>query len=101
MLAAYVGEAVVVRYDPTDLSEIRVFYQDRFLCRPVCQELADQVVSLKDIQRARTQRRRELGETLRQRLQLVDTLRGAAPEPPPLPEESAPPRPRLKRYFNE
>jgi putative transposase len=32
-LAAYVGEAVTIRYDPRDLSEIRVFHRNRFLCR--------------------------------------------------------------------
>lgn len=32
-LAAYVGEDVLSRYDPRDLAEIRVFHQDRFLCR--------------------------------------------------------------------
>ena len=32
-LAAYIGEAVIIRYDPRDVAEIRVFYQDRFLCR--------------------------------------------------------------------
>ena len=39
-LAAYVGEEVLLRYDPRDMAEIRVFYNDRFLCRAVCQELA-------------------------------------------------------------
>ena len=32
-LAAYVGEAVVIRYDPRDMAEIRVYHNDRFLCR--------------------------------------------------------------------
>jgi putative transposase len=32
-LAAYVGEAVLIRYDPRDLAEIRVFHDDRFLAR--------------------------------------------------------------------
>ena len=27
-LAAYVGESVIIRYDPRDVAEIRVFYQD-------------------------------------------------------------------------
>jgi putative transposase len=31
-LAAYVGESVILRYDPRDVSEVRVFYQARFLC---------------------------------------------------------------------
>jgi hypothetical protein len=44
---------VVIRYDPADLAEIRVFYHDRFLCRAICQELAGQTVSLKEIEKAR------------------------------------------------
>ena len=39
-LAAYVGETVALRFDPRDMAEIRVFHQDRFLCRAVCAELA-------------------------------------------------------------
>ena len=55
-LAAYVKEEVLIRYDPADLAEIRVFYQDRFLCRAVCQELSGQTVSLKEIEKARSER---------------------------------------------
>jgi putative transposase len=32
-LAAYVGEGVTLRYDPRDAAAIRVFHQQRFLCR--------------------------------------------------------------------
>jgi putative transposase len=39
-LAAYVGESVLLRYDPRDVAEVRVFYHDRFLCRAIYQELA-------------------------------------------------------------
>jgi putative transposase len=39
-LAAYVGERVTLRFDPRDMAEIRVFHQDRFLCRAICAELA-------------------------------------------------------------
>lgn len=53
-LAAYVQEAVTIRYDPRDLAEIRVFHKDRFLCRAICPELSNSLVSLKDITAART-----------------------------------------------
>jgi putative transposase len=39
-LAAYIGESVMLRYDPRDAAEVRVFYNDRFLCRAICPELA-------------------------------------------------------------
>lgn len=35
-LAAYVGEAVLVRYDPRDMAEVQTFHHDRFLCRAIC-----------------------------------------------------------------
>ena len=72
LLAAYVGESVTVRYDPRDMAEIRVFYQHRFLCRAVCQELAGETVSLKDILRARRQRKRDLHQMIDQRRSVVD-----------------------------
>jgi len=72
LLAAYVGESVTVRYDPRDMAEIRVFYHNRFLCRAVCQELAGETVSLKDIIRARRQRKRDLHQMIDQRRCLVD-----------------------------
>ena len=31
--AAYVGEAVAVHFDPADMAELRIYHQDRFLCR--------------------------------------------------------------------
>jgi putative transposase len=59
-LAVYVGEAVTIRYDPRDITEIRVFHRDRFLCRAISPEHADRTISLKDIEQARTARRRAL-----------------------------------------
>jgi putative transposase len=34
-LAAYVGETVTLRFDPRDMAEIRVFHEDKFLCRAI------------------------------------------------------------------
>jgi putative transposase len=51
-LAAYIGEEVVIRYDPLGMAEIRVFYQNTFVCRAICQELAGQTISLKEIVQA-------------------------------------------------
>jgi putative transposase len=106
-LAAYVGESVVVRYDPRDMAEIRVFYKDRFVSRAVCQELAGQTVTLREIVNARDRQRRELQQTLQDRRNAVDSLLEArrwtatkADSPPSAPSPSPRP-PRLKRYFNE
>ena len=104
-LAAYVGENVVLRYDPRDMAEIRVFYHDRFLCRAVCQELAGETVALREIIKARNGRRRQLRQTLQERRRLVDSLLEAkrwAPakqESSSPPSEPTPPPVKLKRYF--
>jgi putative transposase len=109
-LAAYVGEDVLLRYDPRDIAEVRVFHGDRFLCRAVCQELAGETVPLREILRARQRRRRELRQTIRERREAIETLLearrggvaepmgGGTPEPPPEPQR---PARTLKRYANE
>ncbi|QBD77333.1 transposase [Ktedonosporobacter rubrisoli] len=70
-LSAYVGEEVMIRYDPIDLAEIRVFFQNRFVCRAICPELSGQTVSLKEIVAARQARRRDLRGELAERKALV------------------------------
>ncbi len=97
-LAAYIGEDVVIRYDPRDMAEIRVFYQGKFVCRALCQELAGREVSLKEIIRARQQRKNELQKTLRAHEQLrKQFIEGQLEEKPP----NQTPKPKLKRYRNE
>lgn len=110
-LAAYVGETVTLRFDPRDMAELRVFHGERFLCRAVCAELAGATVPLREILRARNQRRRELRGVIRDRQQAVDQLlemkRGEMTEredaPPPTTSKSAAKQsaPALKRYRNE
>jgi putative transposase len=108
ILADYVGEDVVIRYDPRDMAEIRVYDRNGFLCRALCQELAGQTVSLKEIVRARNRRRRELQKEIKDREELVQTylkVHQEAPDPllnPPVQTEpEAPPARRLKLYENE
>ena len=71
VLAAYVGEQIAIRYDPRDLAEIRIFYRGKFICRAICQELADQQISLKEIIHARQRRKRELKQILESRRTLL------------------------------
>jgi putative transposase len=74
-LAAYVGESVRIRYDPADMAEIRVYFQRRFLCRAMCPELCETVISRAEIVAARRQRRaRERGE-VRERKAVVRRFR--------------------------
>jgi putative transposase len=97
---------VTIRYDPQDMAEIRVYHNDHFLCRAVCQELAGETISLKELIRVRDARRRELRATLTDRAalrtQLLGVSRTSPVDPIPEPPAPAPPRPaRLKRYHNE
>jgi putative transposase len=106
VLAAYVGEDVTIRYDPRDMGEIRVFFKDRFLCSAVSAELAGEIISLRDITRARDQRRRELSTVLHDRQRVVDSLlqlkKGTSSEEIHAQAVPAPPaRSRVKRYRNE
>src|SRR5690625_6274363 len=72
-LAAYIGETVIIRYDPRDIAEIRVFYQDKYLCTAISPEISDYQVDLKDIVSARNKVRKNLREQ-------IDTGRTVAEE---------------------
>ena len=106
-LAGFIGEVVTIRYDPADIAEIRVYQGDRFLCRAICQELAGETVSFKDILRARTERRRALQETIKNRRSLIDQVlvrpAAAAPIAPTAPSAATTTKgaPPLRRYENE
>ncbi len=105
-LAAYIKEEVRIRYDPIDLAEIRVFYQDRFLCRAICQELSGLTVSLKEIEKARSERRKQVRAGLATRKEVVEHFLAVHQEPVspprlPVPEPETVARPRLKGYINE
>ena len=95
VLAAYVGEQVTIRFNPRDVGEIRVYFNDSFLCRAIAPELAADAISFDQLRAVRDQRRRELKQQLRARR----TLAGALPEdtryvPPPTVDAPAPTPPR-------
>lgn len=73
-LAAYVGEEVVIRYDPRDMAEIRVFHEGKFLCRALSYELAGESIGLKDIIRARNKRKKVLKNEISERYDFVNAL---------------------------
>jgi putative transposase len=114
-LAAYVGEPVIIRYDPRDMAEIRVFHNHRFLCRAICAELAGETIALREIIQARTHRRKVLRHTLHERARTVEALldaRRGGHQIDALAETHVPASmqeketahvdtPPLKRYFNE
>src|SRR5260370_15757072 len=106
-LAPFVKEEVLIRYDPADMGEIHVFYQDRFLCRAICAELSGEKVSLKEIEQARSERRKQVRAGLSTRAAMVNRFVEVHHEPTPPPKtlvaEHAPvqARPRLKSHINE
>ena len=101
-MAPYVGEPVTIRYDPRDLSEIRVFHRDRFLCRAVSEEHAGAAVTLKDIEAARRAHRRALRAGINERVARVADYLPVRADPPPCFGATKPsPRPartRLRLY---
>ena len=108
VLAAYVGEQVTIRFDPRDVGEIRVYFNDDYLCRAIAPELAAESVSLRELQAARSQRRRDLKRQLRHRRSLADALpidnRYVPPEPTeaePVSVDEVPPRHGLRLYATD
>jgi putative transposase len=91
-LAPFVGHAVTIRYDPRDLSEIRVYDHDTFVCVAIDEAHPNLRLSLRDIETARRARRRELRRAINDRVPTV----AARAEP----RDVAPPprRPRLRTY---
>ncbi len=110
-LAPYVREDVVIRYDPRDLAQIRVYYQNQFLCIATCQELEGETVNLKEIIRARSRHKKALRKQIQDRSAVIDQL--LYPQEPrlllPTDEETKKttevkkeqPKIRLKKYENE
>lgn len=73
-LSGYVGESITVRYDPRDLAQISVFFEDTFLCHATCQELSGHTISLKEIIKARRRRKRELTQIINRRQVLLEEI---------------------------
>jgi putative transposase len=101
-LAAFVGEAITIRYDPRDLSEIRVLHGDRFLCRAVSEAHAGEAVTLKDIEAARRARRSTLRAGINERIARVADLLPSRADPAsrvaPVEPSRVPARRRLRIY---
>ena len=91
-LAPFVGHTITIRYDPRDISEIRVCDRDTFVCVAVDEEHLNLRLSLRDIEAARRARRRELRHIINERIPAV-----AVREEP---RDLAPPsrRSRLRTY---
>jgi putative transposase len=109
VLGAYVGEQVIVSYDPRDIAEIRLFHAGRFLCRAIAPELAREVVTIKEVVGARNRQRRALRQQLKDRqavvAQLLELRQGeaevAGDATPVVAPQPKPVRPKIKLYRND
>lgn len=71
-LAGFVGETVFIKYDPRDLAEIKVYYNNAFLCKAICLDLAEMTVSLKEIKQARREIKRGLYKEIKNYKRLLN-----------------------------
>ena len=105
-LAAFIGEEVTIRYDPRDIGEIRVFHNNTFVCRAICEQLSGQTFSLKEIIAARKKRKRELASIVKSRRSFIDALIPSKDDSPSKTDLSSASsrstqKQKLKRYHNE
>lgn len=67
-LAPFVGHTITIRYDPRDISEIRVYDRNTFVCVAVDEAHPNLRLSLRDIETARRARRKQLRHTINDRI---------------------------------
>lgn len=92
-LAPLVGKPVTIRYDPRDISEIRVYERDTLICVAVDQTNPNQRLSLREVESARRARRRQLRKDMNERIPRV-----ANPEEPQRNSQTAGRRSKLRTY---
>lgn len=81
-LAPFVGRSITIRYDPRDLSEIRVYDHDTYICVAVDESHPNQRLSLRDIETARRARRRQLRKEINERVPRAAPREEIPAEPP-------------------
>lgn len=74
ILAEYVSKTVIIRYAPSDITSIRVFYNGKFLCQPICAKLSNQTISIKEIQCARNKHRTSLKKKIKEQKSLIEAV---------------------------
>ncbi|GAA1937811.1 hypothetical protein GCM10009689_18040 [Brevibacterium antiquum] len=67
-LAPLVGKPVTIRYDPRDISEIRVYEHDTLICVAIDQTNPNQRLSLREVESARRIRRHQLRKDINERI---------------------------------
>ena len=101
-LAAYVGETVIIRYDPRDIAEIRIFYKDQYLCTAISPEISDYEVDLKEIVAARNKARKNLENQLHSGNNIAEELISSKQKELDNPvNKKDSKKSKIKRYYNE
>lgn len=98
-LAAYVREAVSIRFDPKDLTEIWVYEGRQLLCKAVCEELQDKSISYEELKRIRTNRKKELNKEIKAKLSMAQQVLDEAVELKEITKKTT--RRKFKLYQNE
>jgi putative transposase len=102
-LNGYVGEDVTIRFDPRDLSYIRVYKDNVLVCKAYCFELSGKTMSLQEVRQARNHEAKAQRNLLNELLSTADKhsprLRYEAP--PAVPSNIAPsdyPKLKIRRF---
>lgn len=74
-LIAYIGESIIIHFDPNDLSEIWVYEQNQLICKAVCEEFQDQSITYEELKKLRTNRKKELKQEIKLRLDNLKELK--------------------------
>ncbi len=91
-LAGYIGEPVVIRYDPRDLSNILVYKDNALICKAICAELSGTKITLRDVRQARNHEAKVQKKLLNELLSTADKHC-----PPEKPEPQKDPSPLLEQ----
>ena len=98
-LIAYVGERIIIHFDPNDLSEIWVYEQNQLICKAVCEEFQDQSITYEELKKLRTNRKKELKQEIKLKLSHINELSSQEEEPEPQTNKKI--KPKFKLYQNE
>lgn len=98
-LIAYVGERIIIHFDPNDLSEIWVYEQNQLICKAVCEEFQDQSITYEELKKLRTNRKKELKQEIKLKLSHIKELSSQEEEPEPQTNKKI--KPKFKLYQNE
>jgi putative transposase len=68
-LVAYIGEAIIIRFDPNDLGEIFVYdEQNKCICKAVCEEFQDHAITYDELRKIRTNRKKLLKQEIKSKV---------------------------------